>query len=102
MRTYARLVLILILLCPVLTNCSASAQNKPEKPQVAQTLCVTPDEPAYTLIRECDWVTAPGFDPEVDRCRKESFKALLDNIVKLKAYKDRLLAVIDCLRVEKK
>lgn len=69
---------------------------------MAQTLCVTPDEPAYTLIRECDWVTAPGFDPEVDRCRKESFKALLDNIVKLKAYKDRLLAVIDCLRVEKK
>ena len=86
MKTYARLLLTLILLFPVLTNCSATAQNKPSAGHhVQQELCVAPPQPEYDTIYETD----------ADNVK---IKKLLDNIVKLKFYAIKLRATIDCLR----
>lgn len=72
---------ILILSFAVLTSCSGTAQTKPE---IRQRLCRIPDEPVFERIdRE---------DPDEVKMLK-----LLNNIADLKAYAEKLKAVIECL-----
>ena len=66
-----------------LTSCSASAQIKPDPP-IKEQLCTLPPEPVFDRIDETD--------PENVKLRK-----LLNNIVKLKNYAEKLKAVIQCL-----
>ena len=66
-----------------LTSCSASAQIKPDLP-IKEQLCTLPPEPVYDRINESD--------PDNVKLRK-----LLNNIVKLKSYAEKLKATINCL-----
>ena len=66
-----------------LTSCSASAQIKPDLP-IKEQLCTIPPEPVFDRIDETD--------PENVKLRK-----LLNNIVKLKTYAEKLKATIECL-----
>lgn len=114
MKTSARALLTLILLFPVLTNCSATAPNKPTAgQQVQQELCISPKSPEYEVIKECppllirscetseptgEEICTYTADKEAEQCFRESTQALLNNVVKLKFYAARLRATIDCLR----
>lgn len=76
------LLTILILSLIVSTSCSATVQTKPE---IRQRLCRVPDEPVFERISRDD--------PDEVKMLK-----LLNNIADLKAYAEKLKAVIECLQ----
>lgn len=84
----ALLILIILLSLTTLTNCSASANSKPNNPPITHQLCTMPDPPAFEKI-ELD-------DPDNVKLLK-----LYNNITRLKAYTEKLKAVIVCLRNER-
>lgn len=83
MKKFAKMLVISTALFLALTSCSASAQIKPDLP-IKEQLCTIPPEPVFDRIDETD--------PENVKLRK-----LLNNIVKLKTYAEKLKATIECL-----
>ena len=88
MKKFAKMLVISTVLFLALTSCSASAQIKPDLP-IKEQLCTLPPEPVFDRIDETD--------PENVKLRK-----LLNNIVKLKNYAEKLKAVIQCLKNDEK
>lgn len=64
----------------VLTSCSATVQTRPA---IKEELCILPPEPVFERIDE----NAPT---------EKKMLVLLNNITKLKAYTEKLKAVIAC------
>ncbi len=83
MKKFVKMLVISTVLFLALTSCSASAQIKPDLP-IKEQLCTLPPEPVFDRIDETD--------PENVKLRK-----LLNNIVKLKTYAEKLKATIECL-----
>lgn len=83
MKKSVKMLLILMTLFLALTSCSATANHRLPKPDIKQ-LCIEPLEPVFERIDETD--------PENVKLRK-----LLNNIVKLKTYAEKLKATIECL-----
>lgn len=81
----ALLILIILLSLTTLTNCSASVNSKLNNPPITHRLCTMPDPPAFEKI-ELD-------DPDNVKLLK-----LYNNITRLKAYTEKLKAVIVCLK----
>lgn len=81
----ALLILIILLSLTTLTNCSASANSKPNNSPITHQLCTMPDPPAFEKIEQSD--------PDNVKLLK-----LYNNITRLKAYTEKLKAVIICLQ----